>query len=142
MAISTVLFVIMVIILFTTAITLFYLRDKSANEGFASLNQGEVLNYKALILDYYLENTCKKTAEAKPSTAQEAIDLFKKNLALYKDGKEYVMQELLSAEGSANDKTISLENGKVKCLFSFDLVISSGAGSGSSQVHHNFEYTS
>jgi len=136
MSISTVLFVIMVIILFTTALTLFYLRVNNYSRNVNTDTSVEELQYKQILLDFYLNAICEKT------DVNNAVESFKLNLAKYKlkDGT-YVMPELSEVEKQANQEHIVVENNKIKVSFSFELSGSSKANNGEqSKLEYKFNY--
>jgi hypothetical protein len=117
MSISIVLFVIMVIILFVTAITLFYLRNKTFNGDVQSSKSSDDVMYKKVLLDFYLTQISNQTDKNQPIASFE-LGLQKYQL---KSGN-YVIPELAEIEKQVDDKHILVQDGKLKVNLNLTLI--------------------
>ena len=116
MSISIILFVLMIIILFTTAITLFYLRDKNFKGDIQSSKSLDETMYKKALLDFYLNQMADATDKTNP------VDNFKQQLAKYKlKSGEYPLKEMGEIEKQVDSSHVSTENGQLKLYFTLEL---------------------
>ena len=142
MSISIILFVLMVIILFTTAITLFYLRDKTIKADTKVSPSIDEVTYKETLLNFYLTQMARDTDKSSP------VISFKHQLARYNlDSVAYVILELSDIEKQSDEKHILVDNGKLKINFatelSYQLVDSKNKLTGMfSKLPYTFSYIS
>lgn len=123
MSIPIVLLVLLTLILITTSLFYFNIKQKNVKETMMIPDEIDRIYVKELQLNYYLQDIFDKAFEGitAENSQEQLIDNFKRELARYKVNDKFIVPEFSQIELQINREHITFENGKA--IARFDIVL-------------------